>query len=205
MKMHKLLKNRWALSTVVSTLIILVVSILLATVVVFFAINVVSTRVQEESLSLSRQHIWANASATPGTASYTLASLMVVNTGGRDVVMDQIAVRGQNCPWNGTTVAGSEKFVLYCTISGAISADLGYVPNFNYTGGTNYEVLGGVQYNFTVANNNLILKSGDAILVYVVNPDSISVVDVGLTTSIAIHSAQAVYIKETNVEAVSSS
>jgi len=205
MKIFKLLKNRWALSTVVSTLIILVVSILLATVVVFFAINVVSTRVQEESLNLSRQHVWANASATPGTASYTLASLMIVNTGGRDVVMSQIAVRGQNCPWNGTTTAGSEKFILYCTISSAISADLGYVPNFNYTGGTNYEVLGGVQYNFTVANNNLILKSGDAILIYIVNPDSISVNDVGLTTSIAIHSAQAVYIKETNIEAVSSS
>jgi hypothetical protein len=205
MAMFKLFKNRWALSTVVTTLIILVVSVLLATVVVFFAINVVSTRVQEESLNLSKAHIWANASATSGTANYTLASLMVINTGGRDVVMDEIAVRGQNCPWNGTTAAGSERFVVYCTISAAISADLRYVPNFNYTGGINCEVLGGVQYNFTVANNNLILKSGDAILIYVVNPDSISVSDVGLTTSIALHSAQAVYIKEVNVEAVLSS
>ena len=43
--MIKLLRNRIALSTVVTTLIILVVSVLLATVVVYFATNVVSTRV----------------------------------------------------------------------------------------------------------------------------------------------------------------
>ena len=48
--MIRLLKNRLALSTVVTTLIILVVSVLLASVLTYFAINVVSTRAQEESL-----------------------------------------------------------------------------------------------------------------------------------------------------------
>jgi len=56
--MSKLLRNRIALSTVVTTLIILVVSVLLATVVVYFATNVVSTRVQEENLHLTKQHVW---------------------------------------------------------------------------------------------------------------------------------------------------
>jgi hypothetical protein len=203
--MIRLFKNRRGLSEVVTTLIILVISILLASVVVFYAINVVSTRVQEESLNISNVHIWVNSTATPGTANYTLAAMMVANTGGRDVVMDEIAVRGQACPWNGTTAPGVEKFVLYATIPSAITADLTYVPNFNYTGGINSVVLDGIQYNFTVANNNLVLRSGDAMLIYIVNPDSISVSDVGLTTSIALHSAQAVYIKETNVEAVASS
>ena len=45
------MKNRLALSTVITTLIILVVSVLLAGVVTYFAINVVSTRVQQESLT----------------------------------------------------------------------------------------------------------------------------------------------------------
>ena len=58
--MIRILKNRRALSTVVTTLIILVVSILLASVVTYFAINVVSTRVQEESLSVTNQHIWVD-------------------------------------------------------------------------------------------------------------------------------------------------
>ena len=55
--MSRILKNRRALSTVVTTLIILVVSILLASVLVYFATNVVGTRVQEESLFVSKQHI----------------------------------------------------------------------------------------------------------------------------------------------------
>ena len=59
--MKNILKNRLALSTVVTTLIILVVSVLLAGVVTYFAINVTSTRVQEESLQLSKLHVWYDA------------------------------------------------------------------------------------------------------------------------------------------------
>ena len=57
MRMKNILKNRLALSTVVTTLIILVVSVLLAGVVTYYAINVTSTRVQEESLSLEYLHL----------------------------------------------------------------------------------------------------------------------------------------------------
>jgi hypothetical protein len=202
--MTKLLKNRWALSTVITTLIILVVSVLLATIVTYFAINVVSTRVQEESLHVSKQHIWLNATATPGTSAYCVASMMVINTGGRDVVLDKISVRGQESPWNQTSI-GNEKFVLYAVTTDPISSDLNYVPDFNYTGGVNYKVIGSTQYNFTVANNDLILKSGYSLLLYVINPDSISVNDVGLTVGITLHTAQAMYYRETNIQAVSSS
>src|SRR5208337_3010807 len=91
--MIRLLKNRYALSTVITTLIILVVSILLASVLTYYAVNVVSTRVQEESLYVSRAHIWVNSN---GIAE---AALMVTNNGGRDVVINNIAVRGQQSPW----------------------------------------------------------------------------------------------------------
>ncbi|HSV48845.1 MAG TPA: hypothetical protein VLH35_00890, partial [Candidatus Acidoferrales bacterium] len=64
------LKSRLALSTVVTTLIILVISVLLASVVTYFAINVVSTRVQEESLALTKQHLYHNSTALPASASY---------------------------------------------------------------------------------------------------------------------------------------
>jgi len=202
--MIKLLKNRLALSTVITTLIILVVAVLLAGVVTYYAINVVSTRVQEENLHVEKAHIWHNATATAGTSSYCLASIMVLNTGGRDVVLSNIAVRGQTSPWNDSTAA-SQKFVAYCTTTSPISDDLNYVQNFNYTGGINYEMIGSTQFNFTVANNELILKSGETMLLYVINPDSISVNDVGLTVGITLHTAQAIYYSETNIQAVSSS
>jgi glucan phosphoethanolaminetransferase (alkaline phosphatase superfamily) len=85
--MH-LLKNRTGLSVVVTTLIILVVSVLLATIVTFYAVNVVTTRVQE-SLHLTKQHVWYSASQ-----GWAVAALVILNTGGRDVVIDKISVRG---------------------------------------------------------------------------------------------------------------
>jgi hypothetical protein len=60
------------------------------------------------------------------------------------------------------------------------------------------------QYNFTVATDPLVLKSGDTMLLYIVNSDSTSVNDVGLAAGISIFSAQAAYMVETNVQAVSS-
>lgn len=196
--MLKLLRNRLALSTVVTTLIILVVSVLLATVVVYFATNVVSTRVQEENLHLTKHHIWHNATATAGTVSYSQASLMVINTGGRDVVIDKLTVRGQECDWNDTA---TPKFVLYCTTTDAILSDLPYVSNFNATG-TNSVTLDSTTYDFSIAPNDIVLKSGQTLLIYIVNPDSISVNDVGLTVSIGVYTAQAMYYREANVEAV---
>jgi len=193
----KLLRSRLGLSTVVTTLIILVVSVLLATVVVYYATNVVSTRVQEESLHLTKQHIWQNATAPPGSTSYSPATLMVINTGGRDVVIDKLAIRGQECPWNSTV---NNKFVLYATGNGSVTMDMPYISNF--TAGTNQVKIDDTLYDFKVAPNDLVLKSGATLLLYIVNPDSISVNDVGLTVGIGLYSAQAVYYRETNVEAV---
>ena len=93
--MKNLLKNRLALSTVVTTLIILVVSVLLAGVVTYFAINVTSTRVQEESLALTKQHVWYQS----GSSGESLAAIMIINTGGRDIVHRQTL-----CPWTRSPV-----------------------------------------------------------------------------------------------------
>jgi len=190
--MRRILRNRLALSTVVTTLIILVVSVLLAGVVTYFAINVTSTRVQEESLHITKHHVWHNGS------SRALASLMIINTGGRDVVIDKISVRGQECDWNSST---TNKFVTYCRTTDSISADLSYASNFTRDGtGTNV-TLGSTDYTFTVATDDLILKSGYTMIIYIENPDSISINDIGLTVSIEIFTAQAMYYRESNVEA----
>jgi hypothetical protein len=183
--MSKLLRNRLALSTVVTTLIILVVSVLLATVVVYYATNVVSTRVQEESLHLTKQHVWYDP------ANGGQAAIMIINTGGRDVVIDKISVRGQESPWTN---------VCYNITTGPISADLAH--NASSTVGTGDISIGGTPYAFNAATTDVILKSGYTVLIYVDDPDSISINDVGLTVSIAIYTANAVHYQEANVEAV---
>jgi hypothetical protein len=183
--MIKLLRNRIALSTVVTTLIILVVSVLLATVVVYFATNVVSTRVQEENLHLTKQHVWYD------NTNGGQAAIMIINTGGRDVVIDKISVRGQESVWTK---------VCYNITTGAISADLAH--NASATLGTGAITIGGTPYAFNATTTDITLKSGYTALIYIDDPDSISINDVGLTVSIAIYTANAVHYRETNVEAV---
>ncbi|RJS81720.1 hypothetical protein CW707_02740 [Candidatus Bathyarchaeota archaeon] len=179
----KMLKNRKALSTVVTTLIILVVSVLLATVVTFYAINVTTTRVEEESLQVTKLHIWHN-----GT-TFAEAAFLILNTGGRDVVLDKITVRGQECSWSS---------VYYHKTTSTISTDLTYVtPHANGT------LLGKSwgSYSLTQASEDLILKSGYTMIVFITDPDHISVSDIGVTVGVNVFTANAQYYKEANVQA----
>jgi len=207
---RRILKNRFALSTVVTTLIILVISVLLAGVVTYYAINVVSTRVQEESLTLEDAHIWLNPTETTTTATdYSQASLMVINTGGRDVVINKIAVRGQDSNW-----ASSSQFVIYAVTDSPVSTDMYFQPgtNIQTQGGGGSTTMGtlylqggttGTPYTFNYASTDLVLKSGYTMLIYIVNPDSITINDIGLTVSITLYTAQAMYYQECNVQAYS--
>ena len=183
--MKNILKNRMALSTVVTTLIILVVSVLLAGVVTYFAINVTSTRVQEESLHLTKQHIWYD------TTNGGQAAVMVINTGGRDVVIDKITVRGQECDWSN---------VVYNITTTAISSDLSHNASATLVAGD--ITVGSTAYTFAAASTDITVKSGYTAIIYIDDPDSISINDVGLTVSIAIYTANAVHYREANVEAV---
>jgi hypothetical protein len=185
----KLLTNKKALSTVVTTLIILVVSVLLATVVTFYAINVTTTRVQEESLFLTKQHIWYNT-----TGGWAEAGIVLVNTGGRDVVLDKITVRGQECPW--------ANVYYWRTNTAVISADLNVTP-IQLTGST-YNMSGTFNYGdggFTQATDDQTLKSGYTMVVYIKNPDSIALNDVGIPVGITVFTSNAQYYKETNIQA----
>jgi hypothetical protein len=172
--MKNIMKNRLALSTVVTTLIILVVSVLLAGVVTYFAINVTSTRTQEESLSLTRQHIWVD------DAGDAVGAIMITNTGGRDVVIDKITVRGQEAVWTS----------VYSSVLADATADLPYsavADLIGYTAGT--------------VGIDLVVPSGTTIGVYIDAPDSITMNDIGTTAAFTVFTSQAMYYKETNVQA----
>jgi hypothetical protein len=193
--MRNLLKNRLALSTVVTTLIILVVSVLLAGVVTYFAINVTSTRVQEESLALTKQHVWYKA----GASGESVAALMIINTGGRDIVIDKLSVRGQEVTWN-----GASQDVFYTVTTESISADLPFVTSAELATGT--KDLDGNLTTTTLtplaqASSDLTLQSGKTMILYVTSPDSITINDIGLTVAVTVFTSQAMYYKETNVQA----
>ena len=187
-----LLKNKMGLSVVVTTLIILVVSVLLATVVTFYAINVTTTRVQEESLHLTKQHIWYNTSG-----GWAEGALVILNTGGRDVVIDKISVRGQDCPWSNV--------YYWRTNTVTVSADLNVtqdrLSNMDATKWRQVFTYLGSGETFQQADTDLTLKSGWTVVVYIDSPDSIALNDVGLTVGITVFTSNAQYHVETNVAA----
>ena len=185
--MKTFMKGRKGLSTVVTTLIILVVAVLLASIVTFYAINVVTTRVQEESLQIFKQHLWHN-----GT-TFAEGAFLIINTGGRDVVIDKISVRGQESAWS---------TVYYNKTTNTISPDLYFItPDASGTLTGQTVTLGASSYNLTPASEDLILRSGWSMIVYVTNPDSISVNDIGVTVGFTVFTANAQYYKECNVGA----
>lgn len=181
----RLLRNVRGLSVVVTTLIILVVSVLLATVVTFYAINVVTTRVQDEYLQITQLHVWCTSD---GNAS---AAFMITNTGGRDVVVEQITVRGRKCNsdhiyyWklNSTQTPPSE-------LKWIASDDPKTYLERNYS--ATFDQLG---------SKSLILPSGARMVVYIFHLDHISTSDIGVTVSIVVVTANAQYKRETNIKA----
>ena len=183
--MIRILKNRLALSTVITTLIILVVSILLAAVVAYYATNVVSTRVQEESLYISKQHVWVTS------IDEAEAAVMVTNNGGRDVVINKVSVRGQTSDWANVFYAIADP------VSDPLTDDLVFLPVPVTT--DNDLGLTDLAHSTTM---NLILPSGMTMVIYVNSPDSIGINDIGLTVGISLHTAQAVYYCETNIQAI---
>jgi hypothetical protein len=190
--MKNLLKNRLALSTVVTTLIILVVSVLLAGVVTYFAINVTSTRVHEESLALTKQHIWYDAAS-----GQSQACIMVINTGGRDIVIDKLTVRGQEASWTGAT-----QNISYCVTDKSISKDFTFQSS-GMDGSTDIDSVVGVDVpDMAISSSDLTLQSGKTMIIFICSPDSITINDIGLTAAITIFTSQAMYYKETNVQAV---
>ena len=189
--MRSLLKSRKGLSTVVTTLIILVVSVLLATVVTFYAINITTTRVETENLKITKAHIWANSSEAQ-------AAFVLINVGGRDVLLDKITVRDQESDWGN---------VYYWFSTAAITAELEYSNSVNSTVTTSTWasiMVGTTPQNFTQASDDIAVPSGSTLVVYIRSPDSITVSDIGVSTRITIHSANAMYSKEVNCQYIES-
>lgn len=182
------LNDRRGLSVVVTTLIILVVSVLLATVVTLYAVNVVTTRVQEEDLKITELHVWCTSN---GDAS---AAFIITNTGGRDVVIDKITVRGRKAdPQN--------IYYWKLAFNQTPPNDLIWIASDNpetYLEG-NYSYYGA---DFKLLDkNSLVLPSGERMVIYLFNLGHISTTDIGITVGVTVFTANAQYRKEANIEA----
>jgi hypothetical protein len=61
--------------------------------------------------------------------------------------------------------------------------------------------LGSTNFILAQAPDDLILRSGWSMIVYITNPDTISVNDIGVTVGFTVFTANAQYYKECNIAA----
>jgi len=177
------IEKKRGLSEVVSTLILLVVTILLAGVVVYYATNVTTVRTETEEVRVSKAHIWVNSTGAVG-------GFKVQNLGGKDILFDNIAIRGVEEPW-------TDVFYFRVPSGTSIEGDLIRQSYDNFTA-VDWTYIDG--NNYTRASADIPLISGGEIFVYVVGPDNVQMDDIGTTISISISTANAQYITECNVE-----
>jgi len=175
------LKHR-GLSEVVSTLILLVVAVLLAAVVAYYATNVTMTRTVTEELHLAKQHVWVNYTGA-------VAAFKIQNLGGRDILMDKVAIRSVESDWAD---------IYYYRIPSGSSV----LEDFNVTSYTN---LAGANVTidarlYLQATSDIPLISGGELLVYVKGPGNVGMDDIGTTVGLAVYTNNAQYVTECNVE-----
>ena len=182
--MSRRIRGRKGLAQVITTLMLLVVSVLLSGVAIYYSVNMVQVRMQTEEVRLVKEKVWVNSTGA-------VAAFKVQNLGGRDILIDKIQVRGVEEPWmdiwyyrvpQGTAVNGDLNVTSYTTLTGSPTID---------------------SRTYTMASNDIPLASGNDLLIYIKGPDNVQLDDIGTTISISLHTANTQYITECNVRSAS--
>ena len=158
-----------------TTLILLVVSVLLATIVAYYATNITMTRTRQEEVELVYTHVWVDKD---GEAS---AAFKIKNVGSKDILLDEIAVRGVETPWAN----------VYYNDTNVPDTDLHWI---------NMTILTERQKFEENATQDVPLASSGEMAVYVMDPPNIELTDVGTTVSICVYTMNGQWIEEVNVE-----
>ena len=169
--MASLHRNKRGLSQVVTTLILLVVSVLLAGIVTYYATNITMTRTQQEEVQIIYAHCWVNSSDAAEVGFY------LKNVGGRDILIDKIAVRGVESPWTDVYYNDSAR-----------TEDLVFVNFTDFT-----------TEGLSQADDDIPVESSGARIVYVQNPGNIVLEDVGTPVSITVFTVNGQWIEEVMV------
>ena len=190
--MQKLARNSKGLSQVITTLIILVVAVLLTGVVTYYATNVTMVRTTQEEVRVRKPHIWVEE----GGNAY--AAILIQNTGGRDILVDKLLIRGVEAPWTGDPTVIVQ---YYKVLTGDdVGGDFAVMKNAS---DVVFGQVGSVPANasfWTNTTGDMPLKSSNSLLLFVKNPPNIALYDVGTTISMAVYTTNAQWIVETVVE-----
>jgi hypothetical protein len=169
------------LSVVVTTLILLVVGVLLASVVAYYATNITTTRTNTEEVRISSPHVWVNSTGA-------VAAFKVQNLGGKDILLDKITVRSVETTW-------TQVYIYRVQTATRVSNDMN-VTSYDLITGANFTLDG---RTYSQIKSDVPLISGGELLVYVKGPSNIQMDDIGTTVDIGVTTNNAQYLTECNV------
>ena len=197
------LKRRLAISTVLTTVIILVSSVVLGSGVVLYGTSLFQGGTQTESIFVTGTKIWVHSTDADGIA---WAAAGIRNTGDKVVAVDKIIVRGVNIPfsqWYADTTISSLTFQTALNHTGW--ADISNGPSlekFHDCASSNSYlcidpdssgVIGGTDVIEADASSGPIsLDPGQSAIVYFkLNNGTVTSLDSGISTTVSIFAGSA--------------
>ena len=180
--MNRASHPRRGLSTVVTSLILLVATVLMAFAVAHYATNATKTRSTTEEVRLSKERIWMNQSGA-------VVAFKIQNIGGADLTVDGVIVRDVELNW--------EDIYYYRVPSGTTFMDELSIVGAATLSGTNFTIDG---YTFQQASRTIPLISSGSLLFYVRNPGNLFIDDIGETVRFGIFTKNGHYITAAKVE-----
>ena len=189
----KISKKR-AISTVLTTVIILVSSVVLASGVVLYGTSLFQGGTQQESIAASGIKVWVHTEATEGLS---WGAAKVRNVGDKIVSVDTIQIRGTNIPfsqWYPDTSVNSTTFQQALNFTGWSGTDGFLEESVGVCSGEPISIriyeFGDVCAN--PASGPVALTPGQSIIIYFkLNNGTISPVDSGIPVSVNIYSGKA--------------
>ena len=181
-----------ALSTVLTTIIILVASVVLATGVVLYGTSLFQTSTQQEAITVSGMKLWTNASEDAG---YTWGAFTVRNTGDKILSVDKIRVRGEDVPftqWYPDTDVTSTILQQAMNFSGwdtSAAARLAKNPQTVCNPTTFLEINIAVNEDFCAdaASGPVGLEPGDGAIIYFqLKNGTVAPIDAGASTAVGV-------------------
>ena len=188
------LSRKRAISTVLTTVIILVSSVVLGSGVVLYGTSLFQSGTQLESISVSGIKIWVHTDATEGLA---WGAAKVRNTGDKVLSVDKIQIRGAEVPfsqWYPDTSVNSTTFQQALNFTGW-SGTAGFLDNSaDICSGENLQIRIFANGDFcaNVASGPVSLTPGQAGIIYFkLTNGTITSLDSGANTSVNVYAGKA--------------
>jgi len=190
----KLSKKR-AISTVLTTVIILVASVVLGSGVVLYGTSLFQGSTQTEAIAVSTPKVWVHTTATEGLA---WGAAGVRNTGDKVLSVDKITIRGVDIPfaqWYADTSVTAELYQQALNHSGCDTSVSGFIFNNGSCTGSedlNFDLGATDDFCAFAATGPISLTPGQASIIYfkLTNGTIISL-DSGISTTIGIFAGRA--------------